>query len=104
MSLDVWFQQDIKHTLLAINQTSLDTTTRLASLAGDTPELQAYRAGYNDALRAVAIAFGIAHPAPTPQALPIERRTANYGAMEVTQRAPRYWEELTDGVAAEANA
>lgn len=85
MSLDVWFQQDIKHTLLAINQTSLDTTVRLASLAGDTPELQAYRSGYNDALRAVAIAFGIATP------------TAPTQTLHRSRQLPRPWEELTAG-------
>ena len=90
MSLDVWFQQDIKHTLLAINQTSLDTTVRLATLAGDTPELQAYRSGYNDALRAVAIAFGIAKP------------TAQTKTLDMPRRLPRQWEELTDGYVDEA--
>lgn len=85
MSLDVWFQQDIKNTLLAINQTSLDTTVRLASLAGETSELKAYRAGYNDALHAIAIAFGIAHPATQTKAL------------EMQPRLPRRWDELASG-------
>lgn len=104
MSLDVWFQSDIKNTLLAINQTSLDTTVRLATLAGDTAELQAYRAGYNDALRAIAIAFGIARPATHPQPLQSERRPAHYTAIDVAQRTPRYWEELADGTADEDEA
>ena len=69
MSLDVWFQRDIKHTLLALNQTSLDTVARIAALSADRHEAQIYRAGYGDALRAVAIAFGIATPATPPKPL-----------------------------------
>ena len=62
MSLDVWFKEDIKNTLLALNETSRDTHTRLSALTVDSAAARVYRAGYGDALRAVAIAFGICAP------------------------------------------
>ena len=62
MSLDVWFKDDIRNTLLALNETSRDTHALVVSLAGDSATATSYRSGYGDALRAVAIAFGIANP------------------------------------------
>lgn len=62
MSLDVWFKDDIRNTLLALNETSRDTHARLAALAADPSAAHEYRSGYGDALRAVAVAFGIATP------------------------------------------
>lgn len=62
MSLDVWFQQDIKRTLLAIHQSHRDTARAVSAFTGESSETVAYRAGFNDALRAVAIAHGIVKP------------------------------------------
>ena len=62
MSLDVWFKDDIRNTLLALNETSRDTHALARSVAGESESTAHYRSGYADALRAVAIAFGIAVP------------------------------------------
>jgi len=55
MSLDVWFKDDIRNTLRALDATSAVTTFRMATNSRDA----AYRQGYADAMRAVALAFGI---------------------------------------------
>lgn len=62
MSLDVWFKDDIRNTLLALNETSHDTHAQLVALCGESALARSYRSGYGDALRAVAIAFGISVP------------------------------------------
>lgn len=62
MSLDVWFKDDIRNTLLALSETSQDTHAQIVALVGESPTAQSYRSGYGDALRAVAIAFGITAP------------------------------------------
>ena len=67
MSLDVWFQQDIKHTLLAIHQSHADTAHALSAFTSESSETVAYRVGFNDALRAVAIAHGIIKSQATAQ-------------------------------------
>ncbi len=67
MSLDVWFKDDIRNTLLALNETSHDTHAQLAALVGESATAQSYRLGYGDALRAVAIAFGVAAPRTTDE-------------------------------------
>jgi hypothetical protein len=62
VSLDVFFKDDIRNTLLALNETSTDTHAQVVALCGESPSALSYRSGYGDALRAVAIAFGIAVP------------------------------------------
>lgn len=62
MSLDVWFKDDIRNTLLALNETSHDTHAQVVALCGESASARSYRSGYGDALRAVAIAFGVAIP------------------------------------------
>lgn len=55
MSLDVWFRDDIRRVLYA-----LDEASRAAQAHASTgAPISSYRAGYSDAMRAVAIAFGI---------------------------------------------
>ena len=65
MSLDVWFQQDIQNTLLALH--SAQAAQPLSREPSDTcvrRESEAYRAGFQAALLSVALAFGIALDAP----------------------------------------
>ncbi len=82
MSLNVWVRDDIKNTLLALNEASGSLALRISSHADDV-YLQAYRDGYADALRAVAVAFGIMIPTP-PDPLP------------EALRLPRHWIEVED--------
>ena len=69
MSLDVWFRDDIKNTLVALNQANGMGTARMALQIEEPREIQIYREGYRDALRAVAIAFGIATAVTLPEPL-----------------------------------
>lgn len=55
MSLEVWFKADIANALQAIDAAHSAAVARLPG----TPEDVAYLAGHADALRAVALAFGI---------------------------------------------
>ncbi len=69
MSLDMWFQRDIRNTLIALHRAQsarvIHPVWRGAN-GNDVVETQimrehnAYRDGFNAALQAVALAFGIA--------------------------------------------
>ncbi len=59
MSLDVWFKKDIHNLLLAIDLANGSTCAKLAPVAAESLASMYYRAGYADALSAVAKAFGI---------------------------------------------
>lgn len=52
--LDVWFKDDIKNTLRAIDSANAEVFNTI-----DTSEMQLYRQGYEAAIRAIAEAFGI---------------------------------------------
>lgn len=56
MALEMWFQEDMRNILLAVNAASAST---VAAQQSDTPEMAAYRRGYQEALVAVALACGI---------------------------------------------
>jgi hypothetical protein len=60
MGLDVWFQTDVARLLAATQETM--TVTMNANTALDPAQAEAYRQGFSDAIRAVAIAFGVATP------------------------------------------
>jgi hypothetical protein len=66
--LDLWFQTDVARILAATHETmqsSLNAATPL------DPELaRSYRQGFGDALRAVAVAFGVAVPSESVPATP----------------------------------
>ena len=70
MSLDVWFQQDIQNTLLALHSAQAAQPSRREPSDMITErdhagrECEAYRAGFQAALQSVALAFGIALDAP----------------------------------------
>ncbi|MBN1136275.1 MAG: hypothetical protein JXM73_06805 [Anaerolineae bacterium] len=60
MGLDVWFAQDVARILAATHEAMAASMRATAPL--DTETAEAYRTGFVDALRAVAIAFGVAVP------------------------------------------
>ncbi|MBI5879941.1 MAG: hypothetical protein HZB53_20020 [Chloroflexi bacterium] len=66
--LAVWFAGDIANTLRAIDAAHTATACRMATNAQDA----AYREGYADALRAVALAFGIVGAGSEPPRLTID--------------------------------
>jgi len=67
--LGVWFKDEIKNTLLALDAANLDIAQHV-----DTPEMRLYRKGYEAAIQAMAVAFGISYATATipdpPQSLP----------------------------------
>lgn len=62
MSLDVCFKDDIRNTLLAIDLVSAAAVTRAASGPHGNHAMRLYREGFQDAVKAVAAAFGITIP------------------------------------------
>ena len=62
MSLDVWFKDDIRNTLVAIDTASADAITRAAAGPHGNHAMRLYREGFQDAVKAVATAFGISIP------------------------------------------
>lgn len=87
MSLEVWFKEDIRNTLLALNETSSNTHAQMVALCGDSASSESYRAGYGDALRAVAIAFGIAVSRSADDVLPAN--PGRYAARPIVGRIVR---------------
>jgi len=66
LGLGVWFKDEIKNTLVALDAANLDIAQHV-----DTPEMRLYRKGYEAAIQAMAIAFGIAYtPATVPTSSP----------------------------------
>lgn len=60
MALDLWFREDISRILASTHETMRASAGAVPTL---DPELSAtYRRGFLDALRAVAIAFGVVVP------------------------------------------
>jgi hypothetical protein len=60
MGLDLWFQADVERILASTVETM--TATMNAAPAFDPERAEAYRQGFGDAIRAVAVAFGVARP------------------------------------------
>jgi hypothetical protein len=61
MGLDLWFREDVARILASTQETMRST---LGAVAAVEPErADAYQDGFADALRAVAIAFGVCTPA-----------------------------------------
>ena len=60
MALDLWFREDISRILASTHETMRASVGALPAL---DPELsETYRQGFVDALRAIAIAFGVVAP------------------------------------------
>ncbi len=68
MALDLWFREDVARILASTHETMQAST---AGWSHVSPRLAtAYQQGFDDALRAVGIAFGVAAPAsPRPARL-----------------------------------
>jgi hypothetical protein len=60
MSLDVWFQQDVTRILASTHETM--TASMRATAPLDVEMAEIYQRGFADALRAVAIVFGVSAP------------------------------------------
>jgi basic membrane lipoprotein Med (substrate-binding protein (PBP1-ABC) superfamily) len=58
--LNVWFKDDIKNTLSAIDSANAELFKAI-----DTPEMRLYRQGYEAAIRAIAEAFGMKYESTT---------------------------------------
>lgn len=66
MGLDMWFREDVSRILSSVAVTMTSTIDAVVPLKVERSE--AYRAGFYDALRALAVAFGVPAPiAPTEQ-------------------------------------
>ena len=75
MSLDVWFQQDIQNTLLALHSAQAAQPQRSPVEPSAALEQEAFRAGFQAALQSVALAFGISLDATRGRApKSVERR------------------------------
>ena len=71
MSLDVWYKDDVKHMLVALNEANGALLARLRMSLDEQAGVHAYRDGYCDAMRAVAIALGIDIPDALPEPLTV---------------------------------
>ena len=67
MALDLWFREDVARILASAHETMQAST---AGWSHVNPRLATvYQQGFDDALRAVGIAFGVANPTP-PRPIP----------------------------------
>jgi hypothetical protein len=72
MGLDIWFREDVARILAAAHETRQSTARATPPL--DPEGAAAYAQGFDDALRALAVAFGLASPRrqqPTPGSKPV---------------------------------
>lgn len=60
MGLDLWFREDVARILASSHETMRGLVSAVSSL--DPEVSDAYQQGFMDALRAVAVAFGVAAP------------------------------------------
>lgn len=64
MGLDLWFQEDVARILASVHETMLASTEAVSAASAEGSS--AYRQGFQDSLRAVAVAFGVAPPRSSP--------------------------------------
>ena len=63
MGLDLWFREDVARILASAYEVMASSHgARSPASAGDQQLAEAYRQGFVDSLRAVAVAFGVAMP------------------------------------------
>jgi hypothetical protein len=60
MGLDLWFQADVARILASTQETMAATMSAAPAL--DPDQAEAYKQGFTAAIRAVAVAFGVAGP------------------------------------------
>jgi hypothetical protein len=77
MGLDLWFKEDVAR-ILASNHETMRAMSD-AVHASSSEAAYNYRQGFEDALRAVALAFGVAAPPPSVRVIDAEvsRQRAN---------------------------
>jgi precorrin isomerase len=92
MGLDLWFRQDVMRILAAawetMQATAKGTRTGMAPTAED-PLAQAYERGFEDALRAVGVAFGLAasgRRAPQENEVPALRTSGEHSGCPLPRR------------------
>jgi hypothetical protein len=66
MGLDLWFREDVARILASTHETLQASAGAVAPL--DEERAGAYHQGFEDALRAVAVAFGVLGPGGGPGA------------------------------------
>jgi hypothetical protein len=86
MGLDLWFQEDVARMLASVHETMLASTDAVSD--DDLRDTQAYRQGFLDSLRALAVAFGVRLPPSLPSDSPQHLRMLE---AEV-RRLPSSWE------------
>lgn len=74
MGLDLWLREDVQRILASVLETQRNAALAMPAL--DTEAAFAYQRGFVDALKAVAVGFGIA--SPTTEKL-VTRRGMNDG-------------------------
>ena len=72
MGLDLWFREDVARILASTHETMAASMRAAPPLHPETAE--SYQQGFVDALRAVAVAFGVAVPGQMPRS-PVVSRT-----------------------------
>jgi len=60
MGLSIWFPEDGARILGSVDQTMVATQAAIPAL--DPEKAEAYQQGFHDAIRAVAVAFGVTMP------------------------------------------
>jgi hypothetical protein len=88
MALDLWFQEDVSRILASAHETMRASARALPPL---DPELsETYRQGFLDALRAIAIAFGVAVPSEPGSIVP--GRSIHVVDAEIGQSSAGGWD------------
>ena len=71
MGLDLWFQEDVARILAATHETMEASLRASQTVSSEGQRLtDAYQQGFVDALRALAVAFGVVAPSQARQASP----------------------------------
>ena len=83
MGLDLWFREDVVRILASTQETMRNSIA--ASPPLDTMVADSYRDGFDDALRSVAVAFGIC----APSSLAAHGRGTTRALQEEAGREPR---------------
>ncbi len=71
MGLDLWFREDVARILASTHETMAASMRAAPPLDPETAE--AYQRGFQDALRAVGMAFGVASSAQPPRSTTVSR-------------------------------
>lgn len=71
MGLDLWFQEDVARILASTQETMISSMAAVAPVSPE--EADAYQQGFVDALRSVAVAFGVAAPSVSRQHRPVRQ-------------------------------